>query len=269
MSSSESSTSAEQDFSQRVWSVLKGSTSPVCTGGWLTLETAPTITHDGESFPIEPATKKYEDGYRIYGDKLDRLKLTRQCENLQGLVEKIPQASFGQGKETVYDTSIRDALQLKADDFQVDIPQDKMDGILEKIKKDLHLKTDISAERYSLNVYQKGGKFLKHKDTPRGEDMLGTLVVCLPSLFKGGYLTVTMGTIKSTYFKYGNYGDAKGGSYEWWQNKPSSKLLWSAFFADVDHERDYQSDRRTSNDCILPDLTQGYAKCRIISSLLS
>lgn len=119
--------------------------------------------------------------------------------------------------------------------LKISIPQDKLDAILEQVKKDLNLETDISAELYSLNAYQQGGKFLKHKDTPRGDDMVGTLVICLPSLFKGGALRITMGTIESTYFtsKYNN----TGGYYEWWGDTPvSNTLCWSAFFADMDHE---------------------------------
>ena len=40
--------------------------------------------------------------------------------------------------------------------------------------------------RYSLNVYRQGGHFKKHKDTPRGESMLGTLLIRLPAFFTGG-----------------------------------------------------------------------------------
>ena len=36
-----------------------------------------------------------------------------------------------------------------------------------------------TAELYNLNVYGRGGHFVPHKDTPRGSDMLGTLVACL------------------------------------------------------------------------------------------
>ena len=41
-----------------------------------------------------------------------------------------------------------------------------------------------------LNVYCEGDFFKSHIDTPHGTDMLGTLVLCLPSPHTGGALTI-------------------------------------------------------------------------------
>ena len=41
-----------------------------------------------------------------------------------------------------------------------------------------------------LNVYCEGDFFKSHIDTPHGTDMLGTLILCLPSPHTGGALTV-------------------------------------------------------------------------------
>lgn len=95
----------------------------------------------------------------------------------------IPPAAFGKGGETVYDASVRDALQLKAERYELSIPQGTIDGVLRTIVRGMDLQTDVVAEPYSLNVYRKGGKFVRHKDTPRGDDMLGTLVICLPTWY--------------------------------------------------------------------------------------
>lgn len=49
----------------------------------------------------------------------------------------------------------------------------------------------LRAELYKLNIYSApGGKFEEHWDTPRGEEMVGSLVVCLPveGGFEGEYL---------------------------------------------------------------------------------
>ena len=61
-------------------------------------------------------------------------------------------------------------------------------GILEQIRRELtpQVPDAPTAELYNLNVYADGGHFAPHKDTPRGSDMLGTLVVCLPSQFSNG-----------------------------------------------------------------------------------
>lgn len=43
---------------------------------------------------------------------------------------------------------------------------------------------------YKLNVYSEGGFFKSHRDTPKDDKHIGSLVVCLPSDFKGGELVV-------------------------------------------------------------------------------
>jgi len=48
----------------------------------------------------------------------------------------------------------------------------------------------VTAELHKLNVYQKDGFFLSHRDTPRNQEMFGSLVICLPIMFTGGVLTV-------------------------------------------------------------------------------
>lgn len=41
-----------------------------------------------------------------------------------------------------------------------------------------------------MNIYQKGGFFKSHVDTPKGGNMIGSLVICLPCPHKGGALEV-------------------------------------------------------------------------------
>ena len=59
-------------------------------------------------------------------------------------------------------------------------------SILQQIQTGLQIQTPLTAELYALNVCQKGGHFVKHKDTPRGPDMVGTLVVNLPGCYYEG-----------------------------------------------------------------------------------
>ena len=152
----------------------------------------------------------------------------------------MPQACFGKGQESLVDPSVRSAFQLGAKDFSFDtVTTEQMDDILQTIKTDLRLETDLVAEPYSLNMYEKGGKFVKHKDTPRGDDMVGTLLFCLPSLFTGGTFEVTMGMEKKNYFT--SWGEEQGGYYAWWRpeyygEEKVKTVPWAAFFADVDHE---------------------------------
>lgn len=231
--------------------VMKGISAPFTCGGSIELETGKvphvTLLESNETIafdvpPTKPVPPEKKNAWRN-PDSVRQERLEAQPQILASLTSKMPQAAFGKGKETVYDDSVRKALQLPASQFEIDIPEDKLDEILADIKAKLRIKTDLVAERYSINAYEKGGKFAKHKDTPRGDDMLGTLVLCLPSLFRGGGMTVSMGDESHEYFQLGRWSweSANNGHPSWWDtysNKDPdfSKIPWCAFFADVDHE---------------------------------
>ena len=83
----------------------------------------------------------------------------------------------------------------------------------------------LRCELYKLNIYAApGGHFKAHVDTPRSEQMFGSLVVCLPTCFSGGAL-VTRHHQQEVKF-------------DWSSSSESSmqKLRWAAFFSDVEHE---------------------------------
>src|SRR5262249_6516776 len=101
-------------------------------------------------------------------------------------------------------------------------------GILKKIQRELipHDSNPISAELYAVNVYTDGGHFAPHKVTPRGSDMFGTLVVCLPAQFFYGQLVLNhRGVVQK--FDWGRAIQAQ---------KQANQLHWAAFFGDVDHQ---------------------------------
>ena len=122
--------------------------------------------------------------------------------------------------------------ELDATKFALNIPQETIDNILANVKVSLDLQTDVVAEQYSLNLYKTGGMFKKHKDTPRGEDMLGTLVICLPTLFEGGSMKVSQKGREQRYFQRYSLPHCSNGSAEAVDNR----IEWCAFFSDVDHE---------------------------------
>src|SRR5262249_3037339 len=97
-----------------------------------------------------------------------------------------------------------------------------------KVQRELvpHDPNPISAGLYTVNVYTDGGHFAPHKDTPRGSDMFGTLVVCLPSQFANGKFVLShRGVVQKD-----DWGRAIQA-----QKKPS-QLHWAAFFGDVNHQ---------------------------------
>jgi hypothetical protein len=146
------------------------------------------------------------------------------------LLEHCKAAPFGAGKRTQYDRSVRDALQLNAEGgaFRVNNFDPESAGLLKEIQRELvpHDPSPISAELYSLNVYRKDGHFAPHKDTPRGKDMIGTLVVCLPSQFERGSFVLTHRGIVQKF----DWGKAVAAQ------KEANQLHWAAFFGDVDHQ---------------------------------
>lgn len=153
-----------------------------------------------------------------------------QEELLRPLVARCKPAPFGKGRKTLYSREVRDALQIKAERgaFSVLHFDPAEAGILEQIRSELtpQVRETPTAELYSLNIYASGGHFKPHKDTPRGGDMFGTLVVCLPSQFSNGALVLKHHGVFQLY----EWGRAIKEQVE------PTRLHWAAFFGDVDHQ---------------------------------
>jgi hypothetical protein len=183
---------------------------------------------EGTFVPDGPVSIVFKDGnrFKIIGAQ----DAYEQERKIVPLLDYCKPAPFGEGKKTRYDRAVRDAYQLQAENgrFSVENFDPESAGILKTIQRELapHDPKPISAELYTMNVYTRGGHFAPHKDTPRGADMFGTLVVCLPSQFNGGNLVLSHRGIAQ--------------SYEWGsaiqKQKNPNQLHWAAFFGDVDHQ---------------------------------
>src|SRR5262249_1900733 len=190
-------------------------------------ETAP-FSCEGAFVPDKAVTIVFKDNTRF---EVVRAKSSFDQERELGpLLGHCKPAPFGAGKRTRYDRSVRDALQLKAEReaFRVENFDPESAGLLKKIQRGLvpHDPSPISAELSSVNVYTSGGHFAPHKDTPRGNDMFGTLVVCLPSQFGNGKFVLTHRGIVQKF----DWGSAISAQ------KVAKQLHWAAFFGDVDHQ---------------------------------
>jgi hypothetical protein len=157
---------------------VHGLCAPFVCGGTFTPDAPTTICFkDRTSVPVRRASNAFE-----------------QERELEPLISRCTPAPFGRGRKTRYNRAVRDALQLKAEGGAFSVPDfDPLAaGSLDQIRRDLlpHDPTPLTAELYSLNLYTRDGHFVPHKDTPRGSDMIGTLVVCLPSQFSNGALVV-------------------------------------------------------------------------------
>ena len=182
----------------------------------------------GTLVPDQPLTLCFRDKTQL--PVLRAPRVFEQEQLLQPLVRRCTPAPFGKGRQTRYDRSVRNARQLKAEGgaFSVLHFDPQAAGILEQIRRELVPQdpTPLTAELYNLNIYASDGHFVPHKDTPHGSDMLGTLVVCLPSQFSNGALVIKHQGVFQTF----DWGDAIR------QQAEPTRLHWAAFFGDVDHQ---------------------------------
>ena len=182
----------------------------------------------GTLLPDQPITLCFKDQTQLPVRRASNA--FEQERQLEPLIARCSPAPFGKGRTTRYDRTIRDALQLKAEGGAFSVPGfDPQDaGILDHIRRELVPQdpSPLTAELSSLNLYARDGHFVPHKDTPRGSDMIGTLVVCLPSQFSNGALVVKHHGILQTF--------------DWatdiQRQKEPTRLHWAAFFGDVDHQ---------------------------------
>jgi hypothetical protein len=174
------------------------------------------------------------------------------------LLEACKQASFGRGGEEVLDPSYRRALVLHASSFAI-APASAIDpwglGILSKIRQTLLSTTDLGEDETKsakgkrivarldkLNVYSAGDFFKSHVDTPRSNQMFGTLLINLPVAHEGGELVV-YAPYSNNPDRDGNDSAARSSDAELKQRDSYTTtwgaedvLSWIAFFSDCPHE---------------------------------
>ncbi|KAJ6469401.1 hypothetical protein C8R45DRAFT_908810 [Mycena sanguinolenta] len=125
---------------------------------------------------------------------LHRIDLGNATEDeLAELTAACQKATFRVGGADVLDESYRKAGKMDLGRFA---PRFDVSGLLETVAPEI-LKGQnsgedkfLKAEPYKLNVYGPGSFFKAHKDTPRSEDMIGSLVVVFPTVHNGGALTL-------------------------------------------------------------------------------
>lgn len=128
-------------------------------------------------------------------------------------------APYGAGTVTKVDKKVRNAQRLLARD-KVTVHGFDPSTILGEIEAALSPGAHLSARLTDVIVYPVGGKFERHKDTPRDLDLVGTLVVGLPIAYTGGAFVVDDGRSQQRFD---------------WGKTAASKLPWVALFTDVDH----------------------------------
>jgi hypothetical protein len=112
-------------------------------------------------------------------------------------------ARYGQGERTVLDRGVRDTWDIPKSRVKIDKRRwnETLLPILEQMGRELGLPSGrtLRAELHSMLVYAPGQFFLEHQDSEKDDAMVASLVVSLPSTFKGGALEVRHGGQTATY----------------------------------------------------------------------
>jgi hypothetical protein len=130
-------------------------------------------------------------------------------------------ARFGRGERTLLDRSVRDTFEVPKSRLKIDRSWLKtLQPLLAEFSSELGLApgTELDAELHSMLVYSKGQFFLPHQDSEKDDDMIGSLVVTLPSSFSGGTLVVRHREQTATY------------------RSSKNEVSLVAFYADCRHE---------------------------------
>src|SRR5205085_1311347 len=91
-----------------------------------------------------------------------------------------------------------------------------------KVQQDLGLENQkLQAHLYELLLYEKGSFFLPHRDGEKRDRMVATLVVVLPSSYKGGELVVRH--------------EGEEQTIDFTSDQPL-RIHYAAFYADCEHE---------------------------------
>lgn len=134
------------------------------------------------------------DALEVHVEGVGPLALPVRAAHARRLIAVARPAGFGRGEETLNDTSVRDTWELTPSQVRLGGERwdAQLDAALAQCRDGLGLPATsrLRAELHSLLVYGKGQFFLPHQDSEKGDDMVATLVVSLPSVHAGGELVV-------------------------------------------------------------------------------
>jgi hypothetical protein len=167
---------------------------------------------------------------------------------IAAIVRRAERAPYGKGEDTIVDTSVRKVWQIAPGKVKISGKSwpANLETILSKVRAGLGCDdASVTAELYKLLVYDRGGFFLAHRDTEKTAGMFGTLVVTLPSTYRGGALRIRHAGREVTLET--NAADP-------------SEVSYVAFYADCEHEA--LPVRKGHRVCLVYNLIQKRSKGR-------
>ncbi|KAK0451209.1 uncharacterized protein EV420DRAFT_1561489 [Desarmillaria tabescens] len=152
-------------------------------------------------------------------------------ESLRDLCDAADAAGFGLGNQNTFDETYRKSKKLDITQFSCNFDP-RATKIFDQVQADLiegqdEIQKVLRPELYKLNVYGEGDFFKAHKDTPRAENMMGSLVVIFPTVHKGGSLVLRQDGQEWTFSAEKMLADST----------PEAPVIsYVAFYSDTEHE---------------------------------
>jgi hypothetical protein len=151
-----------------------------------------------------------------------RLRFPISRTAAQRLCKLARPARFGRGEQTLLDKRVRDTWEIPKSRVKIDRRRwnRTLVPMLDGLRSDLGLPDGcrLKAELHAVLVYSPGQFFLRHRDSEKDDEMVGTLVVTLPSRYKGGAFVIEHRGESITY------------------RASRRPLSFVAFYADCDHQ---------------------------------
>lgn len=155
---------------------------------------------------------------------LGRVPVPLKRGTARSLIATCRVAPYGKGTQTLVDTRVRKTFELDPRKFR--LGDEWNSAIAERarlVAGSLGLPADrLEARLYKLLVYEKGGFFLRHRDSEKHDRMVASLIVVLPNPFEGGKLIVRHRAAKQELA----FEEAAAGK----------AACFAAFYADCEHE---------------------------------
>ena len=144
---------------------------------------------------------------------------------IKSLIKQSRPAKYGLKEQTLLDKTVRDVWEIPKSRVKINQRHWKksFDTALLQLKTSpgISEQSKLKAELHNLIIYEPGQFFKPHQDSEKCDGMVATLVVLLPSYYRGGTLIVD------------HQGDKKRFTS---RSTPEDKLTFIAFYADCHHE---------------------------------
>jgi len=148
------------------------------------------------------------------------------AEQITSLINYASPAHFGRRDKTLFDKTVRDVWEIKADQISMKHPswESELNKTLSRFKKELGFaeQDELIPELHNFLIYEPGQFFKAHQDSEKCDGMVASLVIILPGKHTGGDFLI----------------DHKGSTLriQASKNSANSVCTFIGFYSDCHHE---------------------------------